>query len=154
VSLLAVNGNTLYVGGAFTRVDGRPRNRVAAIDLRTGHVTPWNPSPSVGWSDVWAIAVSGNRVYLGGDFQRVGGRRRAWLAAVSRSDGRLEPWRPRLNGMVDGLVIIDQTVYVSGAFTKVSGEARGPIAAIDPITGATKAWNPAAADDSVLSLLA
>jgi hypothetical protein len=75
-------GGIIYVGGAFTHatdVDGRvmARNRLAAVDAATGALLAWNPGAD---KTVYAIAVSGSTVYLGGDFTRVGGAANRHLA--------------------------------------------------------------------------
>ena len=155
---LLVHGHTLYLIGGFTRVDGHRRKGAAAIDLRSGRVTAWNPSvglwdPDLGCCFLDAIVVAGQRVYLGGYFDRVGDHRRRYLVAVNRTDGRLERWNPRLNGGVNTLAVIGDTVYAGGRFTSVSGARRKYIAAIDAADGTPTAWNPDA-DGEVFHLLA
>jgi hypothetical protein len=36
-------GNTLYVGGSFTMINGKARNSLAAVDIPTARVADWNP---------------------------------------------------------------------------------------------------------------
>ena len=78
VRVAVAAGNGVYLGGAFTRatdVDGRvvARNRLAAVDAATGALLPWNPGAD---KTVYAMAVAGSTVYMGGDFTRVGGAAR------------------------------------------------------------------------------
>ena len=40
---IAQSGNTVYVGGSFRGFGGQARNRLAAFDLVTKEVLPWNP---------------------------------------------------------------------------------------------------------------
>lgn len=55
-----------YIGGDFTQVGTLPRNRLAHI-LSDGTVdTAWNPDAN---GTVWALAVSGSTVYVGGGVQ-------------------------------------------------------------------------------------
>src|SRR5690349_6505743 len=42
VYAVVVSGNTVYIGGVFLQVAGQPRAYIAAIDLDTGNVTPFN----------------------------------------------------------------------------------------------------------------
>src|SRR5919107_2071482 len=76
----------LYLAGSFTQIinpDGTTvaRNNLAAIDANTGRLTSWNPNVTKlsGTSNVQKMALSadGGRIFLGGDFTRVGGLARA-----------------------------------------------------------------------------
>ena len=136
-------GNVLYAGGAFTRVKGVVRQKVAAIDAITGAVLPWNPAPNLG---VWGIATLGNKVFLGGDFSIVGGQPRARLAAVDASTGAVDPsWTPGSDGVVRAIYPTpDGTKIMVGGEGRVTGSTGGTsqnkIAALDPITGASLPW--------------
>ena len=86
---LVIAGNTLYLTGGFTRVGGRRRYGIAAIDLRSGRLTSWSPRLDFRPD---AIAVSAHRVYLGGYFRRVDGRHgptwpQSAAKTVASSDG-------------------------------------------------------------------
>lgn len=150
VSALAVSGSTVYVGGAFTRIDGQLRSRIAALDARTGAATAWNPDVSgVGdfRSAVYALAVSGSTVYVGGDFARVGGAPRHNIAAVDAVTGVTSGWNPSAGpGAVYALVVAGSTVYVGGDFNFIGQQERNYIGAIDASSGAATAWNPDASD--------
>ena len=71
VLAVAPDGNGgWYLGGSFTAVRGQPRNNLAHLDA-TGNLTAWDPdvrgpgAPVVG---VYALAVNGGTVYVGGSF--------------------------------------------------------------------------------------
>src|SRR5467141_945804 len=81
VQAMAVDGDTLYVGGNFTSVSGQSRRRVAAFDLNSDTLTAWNPGITNG-SVVYAIAVSAGRVYLGGFFSVINGFNRTNFVAL------------------------------------------------------------------------
>src|SRR5262245_37468555 len=51
-----------YIGGYFTTVGGLPRSNLAHV-LADGSVGGWNPGTD---TDVFAVAVSGPTVYVGG----------------------------------------------------------------------------------------
>src|SRR5689334_1528383 len=124
VVVVVVSGTTAYIGGKFTSV--RPagaaagtgevaRNHVAAIDLTTGNVLPWNPNAS---SVVDAITVSGSTVYIGGSFATVGGKSRARIAAVDASTGAvLTAFKASVNAEVRAIELSNGHLYVGGAFT-------------------------------------
>ena len=71
----AIAGSLLYIGGHFLLVDGVSRLHIAAIDLTTGALDPWNPSAN---SDrglhAFATFGSGQSFVLGvgGDFTKIG----------------------------------------------------------------------------------
>ena len=68
VDTVAVEGDTVYLGGDFRHVDGKPRVSLAALSLSTGALQAWAPSANV---SVRAIAVIGSNVAIGGAFDLV-----------------------------------------------------------------------------------
>jgi hypothetical protein len=48
VLALAVSGSTVYAGGSFTSVGGQARRNLAALNIRTGAATAFNPNPTLG----------------------------------------------------------------------------------------------------------
>jgi hypothetical protein len=123
-SALAVTPGALYVGGGFTDAGG-----ISEADL----IASWNgnawsavssSSSQISNGHVTAIAVSGGKVYAGGNFQNAGGEANADNLAVW--DGT--SWKPFCNaagpaitGNVTSLQIIGQTLYVGGSFQDGAG---------------------------------
>ncbi len=70
VHTLAVSGDTIFVGGSFTDIDGSARTRLAAIDMTGNLLSNWTPSAGF-WPE--AILVSGGTVYVGGGFSNIDG---------------------------------------------------------------------------------
>src|SRR5262249_48432696 len=70
VNSIALDGNTLYVGGAFGTIAGSSRSGLASVDATTGAATAWNPSPN---SEVKTVALGTGVVYAGGRFTSLGG---------------------------------------------------------------------------------
>jgi chitodextrinase len=147
VYALAVSpdGSRLYVGGAFTSVDGTARSRLAAIDVATGTLIKTFKAPSI-LASVRALAVSGPRLYLGGLFRAVGGQTRERLAAVDATTGTLDPaWTPAADAGIRTLAVAPDAarVYAGGDFGTMSGQARKNVAALDPADGSVVAdWHP------------
>jgi hypothetical protein len=98
VTTLAIQGDRLYVGGAFSSIGGQSRMRAAALDTTTGHVAAWDPRAG---GAVSAIAPSGPRIYLGGSFPLIGGSVRHGMAAIDRTTERVTPWSPLWNSTRD-----------------------------------------------------
>jgi|GEM_PF-821335 len=82
VNALVVTDSTVYAGGYFTTIGGQTRNLAAAIDITTGFATDWDPNVSGSTPYVQALAVSGTRVYLGGNFSAIGGLARPYFAEL------------------------------------------------------------------------
>ena len=70
-----------YIGGQFTQVGGLSRNSLARINA-SGTVLPFNPNPTSFGSEgsVSALALSGDTLFVGGDFDAIGGQSRNYLA--------------------------------------------------------------------------
>jgi hypothetical protein len=142
VGSLALSDDAIYVGGGFTSIGQEWvwRNGLAALDLTTGRATSWDPNPDEAY--VLSLATTGNTVYVGGSFSRIGGQPRANLAAFDTRDGTVTPWNPAPNGGVKALVVSGSTIYAGGQFTAIGGQARRYLAAVDSTAGAASAWDP------------
>lgn len=139
VNVLALRGDTLYVGGAFTVAGGQARSRLAAIDASSGAATSWNPGAS---DQVRAFALAGSTLYVGGRFTVIAGVARNRIAALDPITGTATSWNPGASLDVLALAERSGTVYAAGAFTVIGGVTRNRIAAIDSATAVTQAWNP------------
>ena len=155
VRALAVLGNTVYVGGTFTRAtDARgtvKRKHVAALDATTGQLLRWNPGAD---GAVDAIAATRSRVYLGGEFEHVArGVARRHLAAVQRGPrGRVvRSWRLDADRYVRSLAATTRGLYVGGGFTSLGGVPRQRLALVRRDGSLSRAWTPGA-DDTVRAL--
>ena len=86
VKALAIYGNSVFIGGAFGKIDGAVRNRLGAVRLIQGDLLPWNPNAN---NDVYAIDVSdnGTRVFVGGPFSTINGKDHYSLAMVNNTTG-------------------------------------------------------------------
>ncbi|HET9648608.1 MAG TPA: hypothetical protein VFP34_10300 [Microlunatus sp.] len=141
IKTLAVSAdqNTLYVGGAFTKVGSSTRSYFAAVDARTGALR--QPAPKFD-RQVNALTVKGSTVYIGGAFSKVGSATRTRLAAVNGSTGKLGSWRPKADNTVLALVVTGdgKRVVAAGRFTKLNSTTATGMGALDPSTGGTRAW--------------
>ena len=133
------DGARVYVGGDFTKVDGKVRNHLAAFDTSTGALdTSFAPNLN---DRVYAVTATNTTVYAGGAFTAVGVAQRLRLAAFS-SAGALLTWAPSVaDQLVSALVVSpDQTrVIVGGRFSQVNGLPARGLVALDPApsTGTT-----------------
>jgi hypothetical protein len=131
---LAVGSGRVYVAGLFLRIGRASRCGIAAFDPVDGRLLPWNPDRGCSTRGAtYAVATAGSRVYVGGAFERIGGKKRAGLAAVAR-DGTILPWRPqRRDGVTNHIATTGTAVYALArdeaavtAFNVRTGSQLGP----------------------------
>jgi hypothetical protein len=157
------NDNTLFLGGAFTTVDGSSFPHIAAINLPLDQsFSVWAPQLDAAVRTM-ALSAGGTTLYIGGDFTAIGSEPRGRLAALTISDrildstgSELSTWNANgaadANGAIRAMVLSGSTLYVGGDFTTIGGVARNHIASVSTATGAVLPWNPSA-DGVVRSLV-
>ncbi len=133
---LALIGNTLYVGGAFTNVNDNGVVLNAADYIAQWDGTHWSALGSDGAGNgsisggfVWALAVSGSTLYIGGLFLDVsdGGNVLGAADYLARWDGA--HWSAigsngagngALNNVVYAIWVNGTDIYAGGSFTNVN----------------------------------
>ena len=92
---IAVAGDTLYVGGYFTKVNNQQRTRLAALKASTGELLDWTASAEGPNAQVYAIEVSPDhsKVVIGGSFSSVNGSSKPGygMALLDASTGEVLP---------------------------------------------------------------
>lgn len=134
VTAMAVGGSRVYVGGDFTRIGGRRKHRLAAINRRTGEVLAWSAPTVVG--DVGALAIDGRDLYVGG--VRTG--RQSNLVKLVARTGRVAAWTPATQrGLTpgSGIPVVEEMVVSHGVV--VTTGLRG-WQVTDARTGAVREW--------------
>lgn len=138
VSIVAApDGQSVYVGGRFNRVDGVLQNKVARLSIADGRPLPFQAGVN---GLVSTVALSGDRLYIGGTFTSVQGRTRRFAALNAQTgavdddvaldvagthrggDGKI--WR--IEPSPDG-----QHLVVVGNFATVNGQARNQVFKVD-----------------------
>jgi hypothetical protein len=118
VNALAVSGDTLYAGGAFTLAGGNSANYVAKWDGNN-----WSAlGLGVGGADpsVSALSASDGTLYVGGGFTTAGGNPANYVAQWDGNN-----WSPLGSGMdkaVNALLATNSTLYVGGDFITAGGK--------------------------------
>lgn len=150
------NGDKIYVGGDFVKVDGKDRRKLAAFS--TTNAKTANNALDTGFKPmstdrrVRALAVSNTTVYAGGMFTSTVGQARTKAAAFNRNTGALLPWAPKIAGTganpccsstVMAMVMSpDQSrVILAGGFDTVNGTSIHGLAAVDANSGANTRWD-------------
>jgi hypothetical protein len=140
-TVLVVSGGRVYAAGKFLMLDAQKRNALAAIDVRTGQLTDWNPGPE-DFGYVESMIAGDGRVYVGGSFDRLGGEDRLQLGALDAVSGQALDWRADVDGLVSALALAGDRLYLGGDFKHVSGQPRSHVAAVGSATGHLVDWDP------------
>ena len=90
VQSLAISGSNVFFGGEFSVMGGQNRKNLASVDVDTGLATEWDPNIDANTyyygPQVSTVTISGNRVYVGGQFSAINGAPRGSLAALTFPD--------------------------------------------------------------------
>jgi hypothetical protein len=143
VRALARSATVLYVGGlGISRIGGARRSALAALGTGTGRVTPWNPGPASRIGDVLQLTVDAARrqLLVTGEFSRLGGAAREWLAGVGLGTARATRFTPAPDATshgdsVVGTVAAAGSIYAWGFFSEIGGLPRDAFARLHPVTG-------------------
>jgi hypothetical protein len=152
-------GDRIYIGGRFTRVSAcAPTTscpsetvnalNVAALDAPTGAaIAGFTPQVQGTEATVYALAVLGDNLFIGGRFDAVDGTPRLNLAAVDLDTGALDPSIDVPVGVGDtkhirGMVATSSRLYIAGGFGSVGGQPRSRLAAITSTGAVDPDWRP------------
>jgi hypothetical protein len=126
--------DSVYVAGYFNEIKNETRNHLARI-FAAGSGIPYasfNPSAD---DPVRALALDGQgNIYVGGDFDNIGGASRRRIAKLSDTTGVADPqWNPSVLGGVNNRRVIDLAISpdrldVGGTFVAIGGRARVGVA--------------------------
>jgi len=134
VKALAVVGNEVVVGGVFTSAGGVSANYVARFNTQTSTWSSLGTGSSNGVNEqVWALAVVGDEVVVGGYFTSAGGVR---AHGVARFNTQTNTWSTlgtgSSNGVSGGIVfalaVVGNEVVVGGVFTSAGGVSANSVA--------------------------
>lgn len=135
----------------MVRMGSRLTVTMLLLAVAFAQVTPaeaavaFEETPIAGWSTngtVYAVAVHGDTVYLGGSFTSVRGpggsptQARVNVAAISLSTGQILPFRADTNNQVRAIESDGSTVWIGGLFSTIRGVTQRRVAAVDSVTGA------------------
>ncbi len=148
----AVVGNTVYVGGDFetARPAGAapgeqttPRANLLAYDVRTGELIEDFRADTDAPVLAMTASPDGKRLYIGGQFTRVGEKNRFRIAAFDTATGALLGFAPNAGTTVRALAATNDTLYVGGDFQTLRGEPRPFAGAVAAEGGLLLDWRPA-----------
>jgi PKD repeat protein len=140
------DGQTVWIAGGFTSVNGAPNTRVIArVNVNTGAVVASFQPPNIE-GRIHNLALRGDRLYIAGRFLQIANQPHTLFAALDPDTGALDPnveftfSEPRNGGNLS-IQSMDVTTDGSkavliGNFTKIDGVRRYQIGMID-LTGPT-----------------
>ncbi len=145
VNALALDGDSLYVGGSFSKSLGTVRDFLFELTLNS--VDPdENPDFNAGWdpavdSHVRALAVEDGIIYVGG--RLIGADTWTGLGAYDQ-DGDPTAWQhqPSSQSTIFSFLIESDRFYVGGSFSSIDGETRERLAAIETDGTLSPGWAP------------
>lgn len=148
---LASDGlGSIYAAGYFQHIGGQTRNGLAKLSESTGQADAiWNPGPNN--NDISALCLDANGdVFVGGNFQTIGGQNRNGLAKLSATGtGAADlTWNPSNITMIDMLAAgSDGNIYVRGLFSHLGGQNNLTKLPSSGTGAADPTWNPQNVDN-------
>jgi hypothetical protein len=135
VRALALSGNNVYAGGAFTEV-------AACRGTARGHRRrDWKRDDLESRRERNRAVVRARGLAVrGGSFTSLAGAARNFLGSFNPA-GVLTTWNPNANAAVLALSVDGSVVHAGGRFTAMAGVARSGLAAIN-LAGSVTSWNP------------
>lgn len=133
------DGTGVIAGGNFDQVSPDAAARLTKFDTET---KSFDPAFNVGVNNsVYALALKGDTVFLGGTFSSAGGNSLQRLAAANKFTGAVfEDFDAGgISSTVNGLTIIGNRLYMGGSFSTVGGETRPNAAVLDLPAGTLSA---------------
>jgi hypothetical protein len=144
---ILVADSGVYLGGSFTSIGGTVRHRLAHITAASAtapSVNNWDPNAGQTVRSLARFAPSPGTpsIYVGGDYQVLGGTTRNHIAEL-KQDGTFTTWAPSgTDGAVRALATAGGVLYAGGDFANSGATARKSLAAFDTSTAALTTWNP------------
>lgn len=140
------NTNRILIGGIFHTVNGSPRSGFAVFGL-SGGLQSTNLSLTKGGTSnvgVYSLFASGNKIYIGGDFDKAKSNTRNDFveADISSGTGSIKPTNPNLDNIVYAINVQGTTIAYGGAFRFSNFFNRSYLAGLRVSTNAVTAWNP------------
>jgi hypothetical protein len=159
VYAVAEGDGRVYVGGKFKALRRCPTGvtcpggtiktvNVGALDATSGNgISTFKVTVAGDGATVYALAVLGDKLYIGGKFTSVNGEPRANLARVDAATGALDmTFDPQVGvdttSYVRGMLAHDGLVYIAGKFASIDGFTRQRLAAFNSAGQLDPDWRP------------
>ncbi len=139
---LSANGQTLYIAGSFTTVNGQARGRLAAIGTGGGGtLTAWNPNAD---GTVHSLGLGANSIFAGGAFTSLNSQPSGPIAELALTGAGLRTsWNPEVTAGTVFTVEVGPTRIYAGGTGLIVGLANRNLVELDRTLGVATAWDPA-----------
>ena len=147
--------NKLFISGYFDNINGQaipPINQAgvhfAVLDATTGQLVNWFSLNGF----IYTALVNNNILYVGGNFNSIGGQSRPFLSANNLSSNIINSWNPNPNGKINKIIMNNGGIYAGGNFGIMGAGFKNGLAYIDTLTGLPGNWNPLPSGSSVYDM--
>jgi len=161
VYAMVKKGNTLYIGGSFTTVNGTSRIGLAAVDATTGALlsSSMELGSSSGTPYIYALTLYGDTLLVGGQFTAINNTNCNGFARVdtTTNTGTGNTYASETSfgtdSIINSIVVNGSIGYISGYFDTYTGpslvnQTRYGAAAINLTTYEPTSWDPAVFDSN------
>ena len=128
-----LRGDMMYVAGYLNGIGGTAGRFLAAVSLKSGSVTDWDPEPNGG---VDALCLDHGEVWVGGYFTGFRWQPHGGFAALDATTGAVTDWSPKMEGQALAFARTGDILYIAGHFQSIAGLPRMNLASLDLTTHA------------------
>jgi trimeric autotransporter adhesin len=144
VLALRLVANTLFVVGGFQVSTGSGlRIDAFSVNVLTGVIMPWNPSPYLALDDHGApigVEALNGRIFMGGSFAHVSGQSVSSFVEVDSTTGAVVAGMPTPDLPPSRMLRVGTKMYFAGWFAHFGGLARQGFAEVDLTTKTVTSW--------------
>ncbi|WP_049722325.1 delta-60 repeat domain-containing protein [Gilvimarinus polysaccharolyticus] len=126
------HGGVVLVEGSNPPVYKPAYNFTRTVRVSDGKEVDW---PLEVNAPIDALELSGDTLFIAGEFTEVNGESRNGFAAFDFSSNTLLDWNAAIDGSVVTLATVEDKLYIGGQFTSVDGEDRNGVAQFDIASG-------------------
>ena len=139
-SVKKFGASNYLLGGAFTIVGSLiPRTNLAAIDVSTGNLKPWQPTTS---SEINKIILNGSHLYAAGTFTTASGIASSRIAKIDKNSGNILPSEIQTDSTTHDLAIVGGNIIATGYFTGINSTSKTRLGGVNLSTGQVLSWDP------------
>ncbi len=122
------------IGGDFQMIHGTNAPYLAKFLPNGALDVNWTPRSD---GPIQALTSDGSALYVGGSFNKIGGRNQTNIAKLRLSNGAADSaFTAQASQEIKSLALSGNTLYVGGSFTNINGQPRARLAKLDKNTGA------------------
>ena len=142
IKQIAFDADTLYVGGAFSSIQGSVEFGMAKVNLSDNSLLPFNAEFDGFIGRVWDFKIIDTDIYVGGLFTTVNGINKPGLVKMNRFSSEIDNNFDVLfdNPRVESFDIQNDQLILAGNFNQINGVVREKLAQVNRMTGSLNPW--------------